>query len=113
MITITEAAAKELKNAIGEHKAENPDSGEVYVRVGVKGAGCSGFSWTLTLEEGVDDKKDTVHEINGLHVVVDKRSALYLEETNLDFVNDLNKRGFKFDSPNIKGKCGCGSSFSY
>ena len=113
MITITEAAAKELKNAIGEHKAENPDSGEVYVRLAVTGGGCSGFKNTLTLEEvDVVSSKDNVIELDGLKIVIDKRSSLYVEGSTVDFVNELNQRGFKITNPQSKGTCGCGSSFS-
>jgi iron-sulfur cluster assembly protein len=82
------------------------------VRVAVKGGGCSGFQNSLTLEEGEPSEKDTVYEVSGLKVVIDNRSAMYLTGTKLDFVDDLNRRGFKFDNPNATGKCGCGMSFS-
>lgn len=111
MILISDRAAKELKIAIEEHKSKNPDALEVYVRVGVKGGGCSGYQYTLALEEG-KNAKDQTHVVNGLDVIVDPRSALYLEGTGLDFVDELNHRGFKFHNPSAKTTCGCGSSFN-
>jgi len=107
MITMTDRAVAELKRAIAEEKVS-----DIYVRVGVKGGGCSGFQYTLTLDEGYDEGKDTVYDEQGLKVVIDKRSAMYIEGTKLDYIEDLNKRGFKFDNPQSKGTCGCGSSFS-
>lgn len=111
MITISDRAAKELKITIEEHKAKNPEVAEVYVRVGVKGGGCSGYQYTLVLEEN-KEKRDELFTVNNLQVVVDPRSALYLEGTNLDFIDDLNHRGFKFNNPAAVRSCGCGSSFS-
>lgn len=108
MITITDAAATELKQAIAQEKSEE----QIYVRVSVKGGGCSGFQHALTLDAGVNEKADTVYEINGVKVLIDKRSALYLEGAIVDWVNDLNRRGFKITNPKSKGTCGCGSSFS-
>lgn len=111
MITISDRAAKELETAIKEHKSSNPDVSNVYVRIGIKGGGCSGYQNTLVLEE-VKTDKDQVYSINGLDVVIDPISALYLEGTRLDFVDQLNNRGFKFANPLAKTTCGCGSSFS-
>lgn len=111
MITISERAVKELKIAIEEHKSKNPDVSEMYVRIGVKGGGCSGYQYTLVLEES-KNPKDQLININDIEIVVDQRSALYLEGTNLDFVDELNNRGFKFNNPSVIRTCGCGQSFS-
>lgn len=108
MIEITGPAARELKHTIAQSGEADP-----YVRVGVQGGGCSGFQWTLNLEaDGVTDQ-DHVLEVAGLKVVIDKRSALYVTGTKLDFVETLANRGFKFSNAAVKQTCGCGSSFSY
>lgn len=107
MITITDAAAAELKRTIAEEEGTD----QIYVRLSVKGGGCSGFQHSLILDNVVSEKADTVYDINGLKVLIDKRSALYLEGATVDYVNDLNRRGFKVTNPRSKGTCGCGSSF--
>jgi iron-sulfur cluster assembly protein len=111
MITVSDRAAEELRRTIADHKANDPTVGKIYVRVGVKGGGCSGYQWSLGLEEN-SSNKDVVIEQGGLEFIIDKVSALYLEGTKLDFVDELNRRGFKFDNPSVKSTCGCGSSFS-
>ena len=79
--------------------------------MGVKGGGCSGFSYVMNLEPrpGLGDE---VFEVDGLRVFVDPKSYLYLEGTQLDFNDDLTNRGFVFKNPNSSGTCGCGASFS-
>jgi len=103
-VKLTEAAAVEASIYL-----EN--TGEKYLRVGVKGGGCSGFEYNLTVSHDYDDEKDTLSNQHGVDVVVDKKSALYLEGTTLDYYSDISKRGFKFDNPNATKSCGCGSSF--
>lgn len=113
MITITETAVRELKQAITEHKGESNSAKEVYVRLAVTGGGCSGFKNVLNLEEiETVSSKDNFLEVDGLKVVIDKRSALYVEGSTIDFVNELNQRGFRVTNPNSKGTCGCGQSYS-
>ena len=82
-----------------------------FIRVGVQGGGCSGLMYQLTFdnEERADDK---VFEDNGIKVVVDKKSFLYLVGTTLDFSGGLNGKGFVFSNPNAGRTCGCGESFS-
>jgi len=109
IITLTEAAVKELKTVIADQHADEP---LVYMRAAVKGGGCSGFQHILTLDEHADEKLDIIEEQDGIKIAVDKRSAMYLEGTTIDFHNDLNKRGFAFNNPGAKTTCGCGSSFS-
>ena len=95
---------KELKRAqnLGE---------EVFLRMGVRGGGCSGMSYSLEFdtERGPHDKE---FEIDGVKVVVDKKSYLYLNGTTLDWVQQGLTGGFTFVNPNAKSRCGCGSSFS-
>ena len=107
MITLTEKAAKEIRRIFDEHKM--PAEGAL--RVGIKGGGCSGFSYTL----GVTDKPaedDEVFESHGVRLVTDPKSHLYLNGTEIDFRDELLNRGFVFNNPNAKNSCSCGSSFS-
>ena len=106
-ITISERAATEVKRIIGEQKLET----ETVLRVEVTGGGCSGFSYSLGFDKKFDEKVDSKSEQHGVTVVVDKKSALYLDGTNVDFFDGLEKRGFTFDNPNAVKTCGCGSSF--
>ncbi len=89
------------------------DEGQVdyFIRVGVKGGGCSGLMYELDFD---NELKDTDKEIedNGIKVVVDKKSYLYLVGTELDFSGGLNGKGFVFKNPNADRTCGCGESFS-
>ena len=108
-ITLTARAAEEVRRTMVD-QGVTPET--VYLRAAVAGGGCSGFQWKLVLDEEVNATRDMVQEVQGLRIVVDKRSALYLDGTTVDFHEDLNKRGFVFSNPGIKSTCGCGSSFS-
>jgi len=110
MIKLTDAAAKEVKSIISK-QLEGEDSGEFYLRVGVKGGGCSGFNYSMDL---VDTKTedDETFEHHGVTVIVDPKSNLYLAGTEIDFRDELMGRGFVFNNPNATSRCGCGSSFS-
>ena len=106
-IRITEAAAIKVR-----YFAEKQGlSGDYGVKVGVKGGGCSGLTYTLSIEPqaGPDDK---VVEQEGVRVFVPKKSYVFLAGTELDFSDGLNGKGFTFSNPNAKSTCGCGSSFS-
>lgn len=81
------------------------------LRVKVVGGGCSGFSYSLNFDSSFDEKADTKYEKHGVIVVVDKKSALYLDGTEIDYYSDIDKRGFVFNNPNATKTCGCGSSF--
>lgn len=107
MITITERAIKEVSRIIDEQSLGNA----TVLRVGVKGGGCSGFSYTLGFDDKVSDV-DQVFETNGVRMAVDPKSFLYLSGTELDFEESLMGRGFKFGNPNASKSCGCGESFS-
>ena len=106
-ITLTERAAEEVKRIITEKKL--PET--TVLRVGVTGGGCSGFSYALGFDEAADDKADSTYEMHGVKVAVDRKSALYLDGTTVDFYDGLEKRGFTFDNPQAVKSCGCGSSF--
>ena len=106
-VVLTEKAANEVKRIIADQKIEP----EMLLRVGVTGGGCSGFSYALGFDKSYDEKADSKYEYHGVPVVVDKKSALYLDGTTIDFYDGLEKRGFVFNNPNVVKSCGCGSSF--
>lgn len=108
-ILITEKAKNEIKRII---KEQEDDSKKQYLRIRVVGGGCSGFQYKLTIEDVVSETLDDCTEINEIPVVVDKRSMLYVGSATIDYLDDLNERGFKVSNPNAKSTCGCGSSFS-
>jgi len=106
MIHVTEKAAFEIKRLLA--KENDPDS---FLRVQVVGGGCSGMSYKLGFET-VRRDSDKIFEENGVQVVVDPKSFLYIAGTTLDFSDGLQGTGFNFVNPNAKKSCGCGSSFS-
>ncbi len=105
-ITLTEGAVKQLHNIINEQNIP-ADYG---LRVGIKGGGCSGFSYILGFDEQKD--MDDVYEVSGIKVFMEKAHAIYLLGMEIDWVNGLNNRGFIFNNPNASETCGCGTSFS-
>jgi len=107
-VTITETAAREIKNIIEQQEL---DAENIRLRVGVKGGGCSGFSYNLDLTEQ-ERETDEIFEENGIKVVCDPKSYLYLNGTTIDFKDEVMGRGFVFNNPNATSTCGCGSSFS-
>ena len=106
MITVTDSA----KAKAMELMAEANKSGQ-FIRVGVEGGGCSGLMYRLDFDN-VLSESDKEFENNGLKVVVDKKSFLYLVGTTLDYSGGLNGKGFVFNNPNANRTCGCGESFS-
>jgi len=104
---VTENAIKEIRKV----KEETPDLKDSYLRVSVKGGGCSGFMYGLEFEDEVDAENDFVETYDGLQVAIDKKSALFLNDVTLDWIEDINQRGFKFNNPNATKSCGCGQSF--
>jgi iron-sulfur cluster assembly protein len=111
LVVVTPKAAGEVKRIMAEQAASGTAE-KLYLRVRVVGGGCSGFQHKLDLDPTINEKLDDSFETHGIDVVVDKRSALYLQGVTVDFHDDLNKRGFSVDNPSAKTKCGCGSSFS-
>ncbi|MBI2479046.1 MAG: iron-sulfur cluster assembly accessory protein [Planctomycetota bacterium] len=106
-VMLTATAAKEVNRVREEQKFEP----EVFLRIGAAAGGCSGYSYQLEFDKAFDAAKDDEYEYHGVKVVVDKKSALLLEGTTVDWYEGLDQRGFKFDNPNVTKSCGCGSSF--
>ncbi len=107
-ITLTETAAREITTIIQQQEL---DAENVRLRVGVKGGGCSGFSYLLDLTEQHRDT-DELFDEHGIKVVCDPKSYLYLNGTTIDFKDEVMGRGFVFNNPNANSTCGCGSSFN-
>ena len=108
-IELSETAAKEIKTIIEQN--EEVDASKCCLRVGVKGGGCSGFSYSLDLTEQKRDNDETF-ERHGVQIVCDPKSYLYLNGVTIDFRDEIMGRGFVFNNPNATSSCGCGSSFS-
>lgn len=106
MITVSETAAKKVKSLIEESGFKTP-----YLRVAVKGGGCSGLSYDLSFDTE-QKPNDTLAEDKDVKILVDNKSLLYLFGTELDFSDGLNGKGFQFINPNASRTCGCGESFS-
>ena len=107
-ITLTETAAREIDTIIGQQEL---DPERIRLRVGVKGGGCSGFSYVLDLTENQKDS-DEILEQHGIKIICDPKSLLYLNGTTIDFKDEVMGRGFVFSNPNASSTCGCGSSFA-
>lgn len=107
-ISITAAAAEEIKR-----QGERRGMPGAAVRLGVRGGGCSGYSYLFDWEAGEPRARDQVFSEHGVRVYVDPRSLRLLAGTELDFVRSLTGHGFKFNNPNAKGSCGCGESIQF
>jgi iron-sulfur cluster assembly protein len=105
-VTLSDAALKEVKRLMNVQGLA-----EGGLRLGVKGGGCSGLSYTINFDEKIG-QYDTVYEVDGVKLIVDAKSAIYLQGTQLDFQKDLMGGQFKFVNPNASKTCGCGESFS-
>jgi len=103
-ILVTESALSELRRA-KEHDVQ-------YIRMGVLPGGCSGFKYTLQLEDATTEDDMVVDVADDIKLLVDPFSIQYLDGLNLDYISTLEASGFKFSNPNASGGCGCGSSFS-
>jgi len=108
MITVTEKALREIRRI-----QENDTSAQgTHLRVQVVGGGCSGMSYKLGFDAVPPGSADKVFEWDGVKLIIDAKSFLFLSGTELDFTDGLNGQGFVFKNPNAKRTCGCGSSFS-
>ncbi len=105
-VTLTEKAATHIKNFIAKRGKG------VGLRLGVRTSGCSGMAYTLEFADEFNDT-DSQFESFGVKVLVDPKSLVYLEGTELDFVREGLNEGFKFNNPNVKNACGCGESVSF
>ena len=106
-VLLTDTAVEQLKKIIKSEEV----TGKHLLRVGVKGGGCSGFTYIL----GFDEKKEEQDEefiSNGMNVIMNKAHAIYLVGIEIDFLDGLQNRGFTFTNPNATDTCGCGTSFS-
>ena len=105
-IHLTSGAVKELQRL----RAEEGFDQSQYLRIGVKGGGCSGLSYVLGFDAKMED--DEVYDIEGIPVVMKRSHGLYLLGMEVDFQHGLNARGFTFTNPNATSSCGCGTSFA-
>tara|TARA_B110000467_G_C18112239_1_gene363159 strand:+ start:384 stop:707 length:324 start_codon:yes stop_codon:yes gene_type:complete len=104
-ITMSESAAEHVANQMA-------DRGKgLGIRVGVTTTGCSGMAYVLEFVDGLEES-DEVFEDHGIKIVVDPKSLVYIDGTEMDFVKSGINEGFEFRNPNVKGECGCGESFS-
>ena len=106
MIQLSDSAKIEVQKLTAEQK--RPDA---FLRIGVKGGGCSGMTYDVKLDEN-EDSLDRVFDLNGIKVVCDSKSFIYLDGMTIDFSNELVGGGFRFVNPNASGTCGCGTSFA-
>ena len=108
MITVTEKATQQLKELL--KKGNKPNTA---FRMAVKGGGCSGLTYHLAFEENPPHpERDKVYDVGGIKLIVDKKSYIYLNMTQLDYKSTLMGSGFEFNNPNAKKSCGCGVSFT-
>ena len=108
MIKVSEHAKSQIDRLMTN---DGFDPTHDYVRVGVKSGGCSGLSYDLKFDTKAQDQ-DQICEDNGVRIVVDKKSFLYLVGTTLEYSGGLNGKGFVFNNPNASRTCGCGESFA-
>jgi iron-sulfur cluster assembly accessory protein len=106
MLQITDTAASKVKEIMTQ---QNP--APAVLRVAVVGGGCSGFSYHMAFDNQ-ENASDNIYEFEGLKVVVDQMSEMYLDGVQIDYIETIEGAGFKFNNPNVKSTCGCGSSFS-
>jgi iron-sulfur cluster assembly accessory protein len=105
MVILTDIAAQKVRDFMQGQTAE----GDIGLRVGVRGGGCSGFQYALALDEKHDD--DHVFDTSGIRVLVDPASLRYVEGSTVDFTESFMGSGFEVSNPNVVSSCGCGSSF--
>lgn len=105
-VSFTQAALEEIKRI---KETDTPPPGQA-LRIGVKGGGCSGLSYVLAFDDTTE--KDSLYQIDGVDIVLDRTHLMYVAGMLVDFGNGLNARGFTFQNPNAKETCGCGTSFS-
>lgn len=105
MLHLTATAQEQVKRLIGQQK---PGS---FFRVGVKGGGCSGLTYDVKFDDSMNEF-DRTYEVDGVKVVCDSKSFIYLDGMTIDYSNELVGGGFRFVNPNATGSCGCGTSFS-
>ena len=105
MVTLSDIAADKVRHFLAQQESE----GDVGLRVGVRGGGCSGFQYALALDERRDD--DNVFEHGGIPILVDSASLRYVDGSEVDYTESMMGAGFEVNNPNVVASCGCGSSF--
>jgi iron-sulfur cluster insertion protein len=111
-VVLSEKAAAKVKQIVADEQAKGGAPEKIHLRIRVVGGGCSGFQHKLDLDPNVNPKLDDVYEMHGVSIVVDKRSAMYLNGVAVDYHDELHRSGFSVSNPSAKTTCGCGSSFS-
>jgi iron-sulfur cluster assembly accessory protein len=106
MIQLSEKAIAKVQEIV-----DSQDPKPTGLRISVVGGGCSGFSYSMAFENS-PSMLDKTYDFKGLKVFIDQASMLYLDGASVDYVETLEGQGFKFDNPNVKSTCGCGSSFN-
>jgi iron-sulfur cluster assembly accessory protein len=106
MIQLTDNASTKVREIMSQ---QNPSP--IALRVAVVGGGCSGFSYHMAFDNA-ENPSDNVYDFEGLKVLVDQMSEMYLDGVQIDYIETIEGAGFKFNNPNVKSTCGCGSSFS-
>ena len=106
-ITLTDRAVVAARAAV-----EDEEPVPLGIRVGVVGGGCSGYSYAMDFVDDGNDEEDMVLQLEGIDVYIDPHSAQMLADTEIDYIDTLQRRGFVFNNPNASTTCGCGSSFS-
>lgn len=106
MIQMSDRAVDKVKEILDQQ-----DPKPAGLRIAVVGGGCSGFNYSMAFEEN-PGMLDKTYQFNGLKVFIDQASLLYLDGASVDYVETLEGAGFKFENPNVRSTCGCGSSFS-
>jgi iron-sulfur cluster assembly accessory protein len=106
MLQLTDNATSKVKEIMTQ---QNPAPSAL--RVAVVGGGCSGFSYHMAFDNQ-ENPADNVYQFDGVKVLVDQMSEMYLDGVQIDYIETLEGAGFKFNNPNVKSTCGCGSSFS-
>jgi iron-sulfur cluster assembly accessory protein len=106
MVQLTETAVSKVREILSTQEPQPAG-----LRIAVVGGGCSGFSYSMAFEN-TPNMLDKTYNFDGLKVFIDQASLLYLDGAEVDFVETLEGSGFKFNNPNVKSTCGCGSSFS-
>ncbi len=106
MVQLTETAVGKVREILDSQEPKPAG-----LRIAVVGGGCSGFSYSMAFEN-TPNMLDKTYNFEGLKVFIDQASMLYLDGAEVDFVETLEGSGFKFNNPNVKSTCGCGSSFS-
>ena len=108
MITVTKLALKAMQDQL---KKKNVI--DCPIRIGIKGGGCTGFSYFFDFESKKPQESDNIFEFDGVKILIDKKSMSFLSGTEIDFNRGLLNHGFKFNNPNVISSCGCGESISF